>query len=185
MSSLDVVPLNGTFAVAAPGSTFAFGIRHSGVFWYRGVIPEVTGALRVEDDGAVALEGAARVESISVREPEAMRASVLGAAFFDAERFPELTFRSTSVQLLDDGVAEVDGELTMRGATVPVAATGTWAGSAATSIGELAGLSLHATIDRRAFGLQWQNPLPDGTDQVGWEVAIDVDLMLLRAPTSG
>jgi polyisoprenoid-binding protein YceI len=185
MSSLDVVPFTGTFAVAAPGSTFAFGVRHSGVFWYRGVIPDVTGALRVEDDGALVLEGAARVESISVREPVAMRASVLGAAFFDAARFPELAFRSTSVRLADGGSAEVDGELTLRGVTVPVSATGSWAGPTATPIGDIAGLSLHATIDRRAFGFEWQNALPDGTDQVGWQVALDADLMLLRPPTSG
>jgi polyisoprenoid-binding protein YceI len=94
-------------------STFAFAVRHSGVFWYRGSLSDVAATLRADGD-ALALEGSARVESISVVEPAAMRASVLGPDFFDAERHPEITFRSTAVRLADDGRAEVDGELTIR-----------------------------------------------------------------------
>jgi polyisoprenoid-binding protein YceI len=183
MSLTDAVagPLAGTWNAGAAASTFAFGVRHSGVFWFRGVIPEVRATLVVGDGGAgPALEGAARVESISVREPEALRDSVLGEKFFDASDHPELVFRSTSVVLAGDGRAVVEGELTMRGVTVPVRAEGEWAGPAASALGDLAGLSLHAVVDRRAFGFDWQNPMPDGGPVVGWEVAIDVELMLIR-----
>jgi polyisoprenoid-binding protein YceI len=53
-----------------------------------------------------------------------MRTHVLGPEFFDAERHPEIMFRSTQVRLTDDGRAEVEGELTIRGITRPVAAVG-------------------------------------------------------------
>ena len=126
MSTVAATPFAGTYHGLAAPSTFAFAVRHSGVFWYRGSFSDVAATLRADGDGLV-LEGSARVDSISVVEPAAMRASVLGPEFFDAERHPEITFRSTAVRLADDGRAEVDGELTIRGVTRPIAATGQWA----------------------------------------------------------
>ena len=61
------------------------------------------------------LEGSARVDSISVIEPAAMRARVLGPEFFDAERHPEITFRSAAVHLDDHGLVAIDGDLAIRG----------------------------------------------------------------------
>jgi polyisoprenoid-binding protein YceI len=181
MSSLAVQPFTGTFHAQPGASTFAFAVRHSGVFWYRGTVPDVTATLTGGGaGGALTLEGAARIDSISIAEPEAMRANVLGAAFFDAERHPELTFRSTAIRLADDGRAEVDGELTLRGTTRAVTATGSCAPPRASDFGEIAGLQLSTTLDRRAFGFAWQSQLPDGGDAVGWEVQIDVDLLLIR-----
>ena len=126
MSPVAAQPFSGTYRAQPAPSTFAFAVRHSGVFWYRGSLSDVAATLRADGD-ALALEGSARVDSISVVEPAAMRASVLGPEFFDAERHPEITFRSTAVRLADDGRAEVDGELTIRGVTRPVTASGHYA----------------------------------------------------------
>ncbi|MDX6454155.1 MAG: hypothetical protein QOD48_262, partial [Gaiellaceae bacterium] len=134
---------------------------------------------------ALALEGSARVDSISVVEPAAMRASVLGADFFDAERHPEITFRSTAVRLADDGRAEVDGELTIRGVTRPVSARGRYAAPRLASFGEVAGLQLQTSFDRREFGFEWQTELPGGGDAVGWDVEVDIDLLLTRDAAAG
>ena len=123
MSSVAVHPFTGTFHARPEPSSFGFAVRHSGVFWYRGSFSDVAATLRGDGD-ALALEGSARVESISVVEPAAMRASVLGPEFFDAEHHPEVVFRSTAIRLDEDGRAEVDGELTMRGVTRPVTASG-------------------------------------------------------------
>jgi polyisoprenoid-binding protein YceI len=109
-----------------------------------------------------------------------MRASVLGPDFFDAERHAEITFRSTAIRLADEGRAEVDGELTIRGVTRPVTASGHYAPPRQSAFGEIAGLQLHTTIDRREFGFDWQMELPGGGDAVGWNVAVDIDLLLKR-----
>ncbi|MEA2235183.1 MAG: hypothetical protein QOD83_4999, partial [Solirubrobacteraceae bacterium] len=146
------------------------------VFWYRGSLSDVAATLRGDGD-ALVLEGSARVDSISVVEPAAMRASVLGPEFFDAERHPEITFRSTAVRLTDDGRAEVDGELTIRGVTRPVAATGQYAAPRQAGFGEVAGLQLQTSFDRREFGLEWQAELPGGGDAVSWDVEVDIDLL--------
>ena len=126
MSTVAVQPFAGTYRAQPAPSTFAFAVRHSGVFWYRGSLSDVAATLPGDGD-ALALEGSARVDSISVVEPAAMRASVLGPEFFDAERHPEITFRSMEVHLDDDGLVAVDGELTIRGVTRPVTASGRYA----------------------------------------------------------
>jgi polyisoprenoid-binding protein YceI len=179
MTSLAVQPFTGTYRALPVPSTFAFAVRHSGVFWYRGSLSQVDATLRGDDD-ALVLDGSARVDSISVVEPAAMRASVLGPEFFDAERHPEITFRSTAVRLADDGQAEVDGELTIRGVTRPVTATGQYAPPRPSSFGEIAGLQLQTSFDRREFGFYWQMELPGGGDAVSWDVEVDIDLLLKR-----
>jgi polyisoprenoid-binding protein YceI len=179
MAAIAVQPFAGTYRAQPVPSTFAFAVRHSGVFHYRGSLSDVTATLRGDGD-ALALEGSARVESISVIEPAAMRASLLGPAFFDAERHPEITFRSTAVRLAGDGRAEVDGELTIRGVTRPVSASGRYAPPRPSTFGEIAGLQLRTTFDRRAFGFDWQMEMPGGGDAVGWDVEVDIDLLLRR-----
>jgi polyisoprenoid-binding protein YceI len=184
MATIAAQPFSGTYHARPEPSTFAFAVRHSGVFWYRGSLSDVVATLRADGDGP-ALEGSARVESISVNEPPAMRASVFGPEFFDAERHPEVSFRSTAVRLADDGRAEVEGELTIRGVTRPVTASGHYSSPRPASFGEVAGLQLHTGIDRREFGFDWQMELPGGGVAVGWDVELDIDLLLMRADAEG
>jgi polyisoprenoid-binding protein YceI len=179
MSSVFVQPFTGTYRAQPVVSSFAFAVRHSAVFWYRGSFSDVTATLHAGDD-ALALEGAARVDSISVAEPAAMRASVLGPSFFDAEHHPEITFRSTAIRLEDDGRVDMDGELTIRGVTRPVTAVGQYAAPRPTSFGEVAGFELETTFDRREFGFEWQLELPGGGSAVGWDVRVNIDLLLVR-----
>jgi polyisoprenoid-binding protein YceI len=180
MSPVTAVQLfEGTYRAQSTASTFAFGVRHSSAFWFRGSFADVTASLRGDGD-ALVLEGAARVDSISIVDPPEMRASVLGDQFFDAERHHEVGFRSTEIRLADDGGAEVDGELTIRGVTRPVAAVGHLSPPRQAGFGEVAGVDLRAIIDRRDFGFDWQAEMPDGGDAVGWEVEVNIDLLLLK-----
>jgi polyisoprenoid-binding protein YceI len=184
MTSVAVQPFSGTYRAQPVPSTFAFAVRHSGVFRYRGSLAHVEATLRGDGD-TLTLDGSARADSISVVEPPAMRASLLGPEFFDAEHHPEITFRSTAVRLADDGQAEVDGELTIRGVTRPVAASGQYAPPRPSSFGEIAGLQLQTSFDRREFGFEWQMELPGGGDAVSWDVDLDIDLLLKREDGCG
>ncbi len=178
MSNVAAQPFSGTYRAQPAPSSFAFAVRHSGVFWYRGSLSDVTATLHADGDGLV-LEGAAGVHSISVVEPAAMRASVLGPEFFDVERHPEIAFRSTELRLAEDGRAQVDGELTIRGITRPITGTGHYAAPRMSSFGEIAGLALRTSFDRREFGFDWQMELPGGGNAVGWDVEVDIDLLLI------
>lgn len=181
MSEIATQPITGTWRAQAMPSTFAFKVRHSGTFWFRGVMPGVEATLRAGDDG-LALEGAAKVESISVFEPAEMRAHLLAADFFDAENHPAVTFRSTDLRLHDDGRLELDGELTIAGTTRPISALGEWSGPTQAAWGQVFGLHLHTSFDRREFGFDWQAENPDGGELLGWEVGLELDVMLMPEP---
>jgi polyisoprenoid-binding protein YceI len=183
MSTVTVQPFSGLYRAQSAPSSFAFAVRHSGVFWFRGSLSDVAATLHAEGD-ALVLEGSAGVESISIVAPAAMRASVLGPAFFDAGQHPRITFRSTDVRLAEDGRAEVDGELTIRGVTRPITASGHYAAPRMAGFGEVAGLQLCANFDRREFGFDWQAELPGGGNAVGWDVEVDIDLLLMPEVTA-
>jgi polyisoprenoid-binding protein YceI len=167
-----VTPLEGTFSAEPLHSNFTFAVLHAGLTRFRGSLSEVAATLSA--DG---LEGSAQVDSISI--PAQIRAHVLGPDFFDAERHPAITFRSTAVRLSEDGHAEVEGELTLKGVTRSVTATGRYEPPRPGPFGgEVAGLQLRTTIDRRDFGMNWQMELPAGGLALGWDVELDIQLRL-------
>src|ERR671927_756057 len=110
-------PLAGTYTVDPVHSSFGFAVKYQGVSVFRGTLDEVAATL-----AGGRLEGAAKVESISIRTPEQFRAHVLSPEFFDAESHPEVRFVSTGVELADNGEAVVAGQLTIKGITKPVVA---------------------------------------------------------------
>jgi len=178
MPTTAIQPLAGAYAADPIHSSFAFAVRYMGVSTFRGTLGDVEATLRA-DAGDVVLEGAAQVESISIRTPEQFRQHVLSADFFDAASHPRVTFRSTRVELSDDGRAVVDGELTIKGTTLPVHAEGTWAPETEVLGGRKGGLTLEATVDRTAFGLSWNADLPGGGKALADDVTLTVELALV------
>jgi len=174
--STTATPLAGTFASDPVHSSFGFAVKYQNISIFRGTLSDVAATLA---DGR--LEGTAKVESISIRTPEQFRAHVLSAEFFDAENHPEVTFVSGDLDLAEDGTAKVSGELTVRGATNPVVATGTWMAPSADAFGNTrAHLQLETVIDRTQYGLNWNMPLPSGGNALGNDVTLTVDIALLQ-----
>jgi polyisoprenoid-binding protein YceI len=168
--------LAGTFNADPVHSSFGFAVKYQNVSNFRGSLGEVTATFA---DGK--LEGSAKVESISIVSPEQFRAHVLSADFFDVENHPTVDFTSTDVDLADDGTATVAGDLTVRGVTKPVTATGTWQAPSVDAFGNTrAHLQLEVTIDRTDFGLNWNMPLPSGGDALANDVTLTVDIALLQ-----
>jgi polyisoprenoid-binding protein YceI len=173
-----VQPFSGVYTTDPFHSTFGFAVRYAGVGRFRGTFDDVSATLTATDDGLV-LEGAARVDSISIREPEQFRAHVLGSDFFDAGNHAEVTFRSTSVELSDDGTARVEGELTIAGKSKQVVATGAWT-EPGQGLGTVrAGFELETVVDRREFGFDWQAELPNGREALAWDVTLEIVLALV------
>src|SRR4051794_23610103 len=169
--------LAGTFNADPVHSSFGFAVKYQNVSMFRGTLGDVAATLA---DGK--LEGTAQVESISIRTPEQFRAHVLSAEFFDVENHPEVKFVSSDLQLSDDGTATVNGDLTIRGVTQPVTATGTWARPSGVAFGNpRALLQLETVIDRTQFGLNWNMPLPAGGFALANDVALAVGLALVQA----
>jgi polyisoprenoid-binding protein YceI len=165
----------GTYGVDPVHSSFGFAVKHNGISTFRGQFEQVDAKL---DDGV--LTGAAQVES--VKTPiEPLKDHLLSPEFFDAAQHPSITFRSTDIRLNGDGTVELDGELTMRGVTRTVTATGTYGYGQSLTGAEVVGFDLETTVDRRDYGIEWQAELPNGGQALGWDVTILAHLELAKA----
>ena len=131
----------------------------------------------VVTDGA--LRGSAKVASVQVKDPN-LEAHLQSPDFFDAERHPELTFESKSIERDGDGV-RIDGEITIKGHTEPAEITGAISDPISDAYGgERFGLKLEVVVDRDKFGVSWNNPLPSGEPALSNEVKITADLQLSK-----
>jgi polyisoprenoid-binding protein YceI len=126
-----------------------------------------------------ALSGAAEVASIEVKDPN-LEAHLQGPDFFDAERHPQLTFESRDVTRSGDELT-ISGEVTMKGHTETVEIHGHVKDPFADPFGnERFGVQLETKVDRTAFGINWNNPLPSGEPALSNEVTILADLQLVK-----
>lgn len=176
-----VQPFAGTYELDRAHSTVHFAVRHQQISTFLASFGDVDARLTA-DDNTLALEGQASVQSVSITEPREFRDHVVrGGDFFDADTHPLITFRSTSIELGDDGTVTISGELTIRGATRTITARGTYQPTREDPFGAYrAGLELRATVDRRSWEMNWQMPLPDGSDALGWDVEITAQLELIK-----
>jgi polyisoprenoid-binding protein YceI len=101
--------------------------------------------------------------------------------FFDAERFPELRFVSRTIEREGDEVS-IDGDLTLRGVTVPVEIRGAISGPITDGYGsQRLGLDIETTVNRRDFGINWNMDLPGGGPGLADEVLITANIALVQA----
>ena len=168
----------GTYTVDQVHSNANFEVEHAGVSVFRGGFKPI-GATLVADDDRLRLEGGVAVESISV-DDENIRPHLLSPEFFDAERNPDVRFRSSEIRGSDDDLT-VTGELSMAGFSLPVEATGRLRGPVpGPGGGEKLALALETVIDRTAFGMNWQMDIPGGGVALANDVKLIVELEFNR-----
>jgi len=165
----DQVLPAGTWRLDPVHSQVSYAVKHAGVSLFRGGVDGFDADL-VEGT----LTGRANVTGITVQD-ENMSAHLLSPEFFDAERFPDISFTTTDVHR-DGDKLDVDGELEMRGLRKPIHLTGTIAGPANGRIG----INLRSTLDRNDFGMNWNMKLPDGTLALDNEITLTADLELVE-----
>jgi polyisoprenoid-binding protein YceI len=168
----------GTWTVDPVHSQVSFAVAyHVGTF--RGSFAPVEARLEVGEDGEAKLTGSASVSGVKVQD-ENLSAHLQAPDFFDAERTPEVAFASTSIRPSGDRL-EIVGELTIKGTTLPVTATGRVGEQKDYMDRPYFGLELTSTLDRTQFGLNWNNPLPNGDPALANEVTVTAELFLTRA----
>jgi polyisoprenoid-binding protein YceI len=172
--TIEQVPA-GTYELDPVHSTFGFAVTHNGVSKFRGHFEQVEAKL---EHGV--LTGSARVDSIKTATPQ-LKDHLVSPEFFNAGVTPTIQFRSTDIRAADDGTAEIDGVLTIRGITRAVTATGSVATGHGMTGAEVVGFDLETTIDRRDYGLNWQAWLPNGGEALAWDVTLEVHLELAKA----
>jgi polyisoprenoid-binding protein YceI len=176
-----------TTLTIAPAGTWSLDPIHSRVDFevsylagtFKGEFHEIGAELTVDGERA-GLEGTAKVGSVDVKD-ENLSAHLQSPDFFDAERHPELHFAADDIRLDGDGRVSVDGELTIKGVTRPVAVTGTVTAPIADPYGnDRIGLNLTSAVDRTDFGVDWNSPLPSGEPALANDVTILAELQFVK-----
>jgi polyisoprenoid-binding protein YceI len=168
----------GTWNADPVHSHVGFAVEYVGGT-FRGTFSPFDAKLAVGDDSAE-LTGSAPVSGIKVQDDN-LTAHLQSPDFFDAERAPELRFESTEITRDGDRV-EVDGRITIRGETQPVQLAGTISDPADDPFGGVRfQLVLEGKVDRTQFGLNWNNPLPNGEPSLASDVELRAELFFVKA----
>src|SRR5258706_5322253 len=175
-----------TWNIDATHSSISFAIRHMVFTKVRGRFAKYTGAIQLDDDAAKSW-AEITIDAASIDTGTAQRDTHLRSAdFFDVDRFPELRFRSTRVEDIGGGRLRVIGDLTIRDVTREVALDAEPAGRGMDPWGnERLGFVAKTSIDRKDFGLVWNQLLETGGVLVGDRVDIELDIQAVRAAAVG
>jgi polyisoprenoid-binding protein YceI len=168
----------GTYGLDRTHSTVEFAVLYiAGTF--RGEFSPFDAELTVDEDGTARLTGSTRAAAVRVKD-ENLELHLQSPDFFDAERTPDLRFESTSIEREGDRIV-VAGTLTIRGRPRAVELTGTVSDDVTDAWGnERVGLALAGSIDRTAFGITWNNPLPNGKPSLADAVALSAELQFVK-----
>lgn len=169
----------GTWAIDPVHSTVHFSVRHLMVSKVRGRFGTFSGAITVAEDGTPSV--AADIDVTSVDTGNEQRDAHLRAAdFFEADKHPTASFRSTGVRGNGDAYV-LDGEFTLKGITKPISLKLEFNGvNPGMGHGEVAGFEASVVLNRKDFGIDIDIPLETGGAVVGDKVTITLEIEALK-----
>jgi polyisoprenoid-binding protein YceI len=174
-----------TWNIDASHSGINFSIRHMVVSKVRGRFTKYAGTLTLGEDLTSAIVDAT-IAAESIDTGTAQRdAHLRSADFFDVEKFPELKFRSKRIEKVDDTHYLLIGDLTIRGVSREVHLDVEYGGRAKDPWGnERLGFLARGSLDRKDFGLGWNQVLEAGGFLVGDRVEIELEVEAVKASSS-
>ena len=175
-----------TWKIDPSHSAIHFSVRHMVVSKTRGRFTRFGGEILFDPEKPAASSVSVTIEPASLDTADAQRDTHLRSAdFFDVEKHPQASFRSTKVQDLGGGKLRVTGDLTIRGVTKPVVLETSYEGAGKDPWGgERAGFSASTTIERKEFGLEWNKALETGGVLVGEKVELTLEVEAVKQAAS-
>ena len=179
-ASAPTAPLpTGTWKVDPVHSSVEFHVKHLGIATVKGQFKEFEGTLEVGPEGARAF-GTVEVASVDTREP-ARDEHLRSADFFEAESFPQIAFRSTTIRALDEEEFEIDADLTIHGVTRPVKLKAVFEGAETDHQGnKRVGVSASTQINRSDYDIKFNAALGSGNLVVADKVKILVEVSAVK-----
>ena len=160
-----------------------FSVRHLAISTVRGQFSNVKGTVQWDDEDITksTVDISIDVNSVDTREPK-RDAHLKSADFFDAAKYPEMTFKSKKIEKAADGKLKVTGDLTIRGTTREVILD---VDGPTNPIKDMQGMqraALTATtkINRQDYGVKWNATMDNGGVVVGDEISIVIDLEMIK-----
>jgi polyisoprenoid-binding protein YceI len=182
LAAVPAVAQTATWKIDSAHSASQFAVKHLVISTVRGQFGKTTGSVQFDgqDYKTIVAEATIDVASVDTRE-EGRDKHLRSADFFDAEKFPTITFRSKRVEGVSGNRFKLVGDLTIRGVTkevtLDVEATPIIKGTRGESR-----VGAHATgrINRQDFGVSWSRTMDAGGLVVANEVDLIIDLELIR-----
>lgn len=165
-------------------SVAEFKVKHMMISNVKGQFTVLKGTLHLDENDIAnsTVEASIDAASINTREPQ-RDAHLKSPDFFDVEKFPTLSFKSSKVHENGDGELAVTGDLTIHGVTRPVtfAVEGPTPATKDPWGNQRRGLSATTKINRKDFGVSYNAALEAGGILVGEEVTIMLDIQFVKA----
>lgn len=156
-------------------SEIAFKVKHLMISTIRGTFDNFEGSITTKDSSFNNSEIAFYAEVNSINTKFKQRDShLLGPDFFDADKFPRISFVSTNVLQKNEKELEITGDLTIKDVTKSVQLNATVNGTTKATDGSIVtGFHLHGEINRKDFGIVWNVPLEAGGVLIDETVTIE------------
>jgi polyisoprenoid-binding protein YceI len=183
----DLTTLTGDYTLDTSHSRIGFVARHAMVTKVRGSFKDFEGHLHLDadDPSRSSAEVTIVVDSIDSGHPD-RDAHLRSADFFDVEKYPSISFRSTKVEVVDRDTYRLTGEVTIRDISRPVTIDLEMTGALHDPFGLVrVGFEGSVVVNRRDFGLEWNMALDAGGLLVSEKVTIELDVAAVRPPAEG
>jgi len=173
-----------SWEIDASHSQATFSVKHMMVSTVRGHFKVLSGHLQIDEQNPQNSWVEAQVDTASIDTRDERRDGHLRSAdFFDVQTYPTITFKSTKVERISGNEYNVTGDLTMHGVTRPVTFKAEYLGQGKNPWGLMvAGLSAKTKINRKDWGLNWNQTLETGGWLVSEDVTIEIDLETVQKP---
>lgn len=163
-------------------TTIGFDVSHMVIASVDGKFKDFEGTVVTDGNNweSASVNFTAKVNSIDT-DNEDRDKHLKSADFFAAEEYPELTFKSKSMEKVGENKYKLTGDLTIRGITKEVTLDVTHNGTITDPWGNLrSGFSIEGTVDRFDYGLEWDKTLDTGGLVVGSDVDIDIEAEFIQ-----
>lgn len=177
------VPIpGGDYKIDPAHSIIGFSIRHLEINWVEGRFKDFAGMIHYDESDVTksSVEFTAKIESIDTGV-EARNKHLRTADFFDAEKYPEMSFKSTKVERKSKDHYVLHGDFTLKGVTKQVELPFTITGAIKDPWSNMRfGVNAQTKINRRDYGITWGKAMESGGLDVGNEVTIELQLEAVK-----
>lgn len=174
---------NSNWQVDATHSSIGFSVRHMVISKVHGRFTKWTATLALDESDLTRSSVQVSIDAASIDTGVADRDNHLRSPdFFDVAKFPTVTFQSKKVEVVAPGELKVTGDLTLHGVTKPVALAVEHGGKGKDPWGNTrTGFTARASLNRKEFGLAWNQALETGGVLVSEKVELELELQAIQA----
>jgi polyisoprenoid-binding protein YceI len=170
--------LTGDYEIDPAHTRLGFVARHAMVSKVRGSIPGATGRLHLDgqDPTRSSAEISVPMENITTDQPQRDE-HLRSADFFDVKGHPDMTFRSTKIEVRGEDKFRLTGDLTIRGTTREVVLDAEFTGAETDAFGKFrVGFEATGEVSRKEWGVTWNAVLETGGVMVGDKIKLEIDV---------